>query len=112
MRGPRIAVALVLLALAVPTAATSSLRGGSLTIVPEPAPVGLKGFMTRYDEPTRHTFPSEPAFAWGPSANAQHYEFELARSSSFRDNAIIYHNDSLLSPTASIPITLPWTSAT
>jgi hypothetical protein len=109
MRGPRIAVALVLLALAVPAAATPTLLSATRS-ADLAAPAGLKGFLTRYDEPTRHVFASQPAFAWGPSANAQHYEFQLARSSSFRDSAVLYENDTLPSPTASIPVTLPWVS--
>src|SRR6266851_3133209 len=96
MRGPRIASALALLALAVPAAA------GSVAHKPVPskaatsakqAPLGLKGFLLRYDEATRHVFASNPAFAWRPTANAAHYEFQLATSSTFRDNSVVYEND-------------------
>jgi hypothetical protein len=110
MRGPRIAAALALLALALPAAASSSLtsvHGGTPGVA---APTGLKGFQLRYDEPTKHVFPTEPAFAWVPAPNAQRYEFQVARSSTFRDNAVVYANNTLTSPTAAIPVTLPWVS--
>src|SRR3954447_3731004 len=110
MRGPRIAAALFVIALAVPAAASSSLtsvHGGTPSVA---APTGLKGFQLRYDETTKHTFSDQPAFAWAPSPNAQHYEFQVARSSAFRDSAILYESDGLPSPTATIPVTLPWGS--
>jgi hypothetical protein len=110
MRGPRIAAALALLALALPAAASSSLtaaRGGTPGVA---APTGLKGFQLRYDEKTKHVFATEPAFAWAPAPNAQRYEFQVARSSVFRDSGIVYENDTLTSPTAAIPTTLPWAS--
>src|SRR5437763_50592 len=106
MRAPRIAAALGLIALLLPAAASSSFAshtGGKLD-----APQGLKAFMLRYDEPSKHVFYSQPAFAWAPTPNAQHYEFQLARSTTFRDSSIVYENDSLPSPTAAIPVTLPW----
>src|SRR4051794_11927436 len=106
MRGPRIAAALLFVALAIPAAAGSSLSASSAPKLT--APKGLKGFMLNYSEAERHTFPSEPAFAWAPAPNAKHYEFQLSRSTSFRDSAIVYQNAALPSPTASIPVTLPW----
>jgi hypothetical protein len=109
MRGPRIALALGLLALALPAAAASSLHGTPAS-TGLTAPTGLKGFMLRYDEPTKRTFPYEPSFAWAPSANASSYEFQVARSSTFRDSAVLYDNDTLLSPASNIPIGLPWAS--
>jgi hypothetical protein len=110
MRGPRIAAALFVLVLAVPAAASSSFastRGGTPALA---APTGLKGFQLRYDETTKHVFADQPSFAWAPSPNAQHYEFQVARSSAFRDSAIVYETDGLPSPTSTIPVTLPWAS--
>src|SRR3954454_13053486 len=110
MRGPRIAAALALLALALPAAASSSLTSAHGDTPGVAAPTGLKGFQLRYDERTKHVFSTEPAFAWAPAPNAQHYEFQVSRSSVFRDSAVVYENDTLASPTASIPVTLPWVS--
>ena len=110
MRGSRIAAALVLIALAIPAAASSSLNTSpsASSVHKLTSPAGLKGFLLNYSEPARHVFPTQPAFAWAPSPNAQHYEFQLSRSSSFRDSAIVYQNPALPSPTAAIPVTLPW----
>ncbi|MDX6503028.1 MAG: hypothetical protein QOE29_153 [Gaiellaceae bacterium] len=112
MRAPRIAATLGLIALVIPAAASSSLASAPSRTASArlSAPLGLKGFLLNYAEPTRHVFPTEPAFAWSPSPNAQHYEFQLARSSSFRESSIVYENDALPSPTSSVPVTLPWTT--
>src|SRR5205823_13366598 len=112
MRGPRTAAALGLIGFVLPAAASSSFASVSSRTSARDlaAPTGLKGFALNYDEPTRHTFPDQPAFAWSPTANAQHYEFQVARSTSFRDSSIVYENDALPSPTAAIPVTLPWVS--
>jgi len=56
------------------------------------APAGLKAFLLRADEPTRHEFSRTPAFAWTPVRGALRYEFELATSKRFGDNAIIWSN--------------------
>jgi len=111
MRGRRIVSALALLTLALPAAAASVSERQAPKQRPTAAnvsPLGLKAFALRYDEPTRHAFPTNPAFAWRPTANATHYEFQVATASSFRENSIIYENKSLLSPTAVVPVTLSW----
>jgi hypothetical protein len=60
------------------------------------------------DEPLRHEYSRTPAFAWAPVRGAQRYEFELATSSTFRENGIIYSDSELKSPVASLTLTLPW----
>lgn len=71
-------------------------------------PKGLKAFLFRADEPLRREFARTPAFAWGPVAGAQRYEFELSTSNAFRDNGLIYANRKLKTPVASVTLTLPW----
>ena len=56
------------------------------------APVGLKAFLLRADEATRHEFSRTPAFSWTPVRGALRYEFELSTSKRFGDNAIIWSN--------------------
>lgn len=56
------------------------------------APRGLKAFLLRADEATVHEFARTPAFAWTPVRGAVRYEFELATSKRFGDNAIIWSN--------------------
>lgn len=72
------------------------------------APTGLRGFLFRADEPVRREFARTPSFAWSPVAGATGYEFELATSSAFRDNAIVFADRDLKSPVASVELTLPW----
>ncbi len=36
------------------------------------------------------------------------YEFQLATSSTFRDNGVLYDNQTLLTPVEAPPLTLPW----
>lgn len=63
------------------------------TDTPAPAaPAGLKAFLLRADETTRHEFSRTPAFAWTPVRGAVRYEFELSTSKRFGDNAIIWSN--------------------
>src|SRR5580765_1647915 len=71
-------------------------------------PQSLRGFLFRADEPLRHEYSRTPAFAWAPVRGAQRYEFELATSSTFRENGIIYSDSELKSPVASLTLTLPW----
>jgi hypothetical protein len=80
-----------------------------------PAPVtkltavaGVNAFLLRADEPASHTFSRTPAFAWQPVRGAVRYEFELATSKRFADNAVLWNATNLRSPVVSIPIALPW----
>ncbi|HEX6490238.1 MAG TPA: hypothetical protein VF002_02550 [Gaiellaceae bacterium] len=74
------------------------------------SPSGLKAFLLRADEQAGHTFSRTPAFAWQPVRGALSYEFELATSQRFADNAIVYGEVGLKSPVESVPIELPWSS--
>jgi hypothetical protein len=71
-------------------------------------PSGLHGFMLRADEVTSTSFHRTPSFAWNPVAGATRYQFQLATTSTFRDNGILYDNARLLTPVEAPPLTLPW----
>lgn len=72
------------------------------------APKNLHGFLFRADEPVRHEFARTPSFAWAPVRGAVRYELELATSSTFRENGLVYADRELKSPVASLTLTLPW----
>ena len=72
------------------------------------APKSLHGFLFRADEPVRHEFARTPSFAWAPVPGAVSYQLELATSSTFRENGLLYADRTLKSPVASITLTLPW----
>jgi hypothetical protein len=97
----------VALALALTLPAGAPARNAALS-----APTGLKAFLLRYSEPTRHEFPRTPSFAWSPVPGATRYEFQLASSSNFRDNSIVWDSSDLAKaptvPVISVPIALPW----
>jgi hypothetical protein len=99
-------IALVL-ALALPAAAPAR-QAASLT-----APTGLKAFLISYDEttPTRNgkiSFTRTPSFGWKLTPRATSYDFQLATSSSFRENSFIWSTDGLAVPYTGVPIALPW----
>jgi hypothetical protein len=71
------------------------------------APTDLHAFLLRADEPRMTTFPRTPAFAWNPVAGAVRYQFQLATSAPFRENAIVY-SARVKSPVAALTTTLPW----
>jgi hypothetical protein len=71
------------------------------------APTGLHGFLLRADEAASTTFHRTPSFAWKPVAGATRYQFQLSRTSTFRDNGIVYNN-TVLTPVEAPPLTLPW----
>jgi hypothetical protein len=98
---PRLAAALLAAAALIVSAGAANARS-------EAAPASLHGFLLRADEPLRSSFPRTPAFAWQPVVGADHYEFQLSTSSTFRDNAIIWSKDDLLSPVAAPSVSLPW----
>jgi len=64
--------------------------------------------MLRADEPVVHTFARTPSFGWSPVKGARKYQFELATSRSFNDNAIVWSAGNLKIPAVSVPISLPW----
>lgn len=99
MFAPRLAaVCLAVLALA---------PGAGARPTQQPAPTDLHGFLLRADEPRSTSFPRTPAFAWNPVPGALRYQFQLATSTTFRENAIIY-SAKLKSPVAAPTTTLPW----
>lgn len=71
------------------------------------APTDLHAFLLRADEPRATTFPRTPAFSWNPVPAAVRYQFQLATSLPFRENAIVY-SAKLKSPVAAPTTTLPW----
>jgi hypothetical protein len=94
------AVCLSVLALAPAAGAATPVRGA--------APAHLHGFLLRADEPAQDSFARTPSFAWNPVAGAVRYQFQLATSSSFRENGIVYSATGLASPVAAPNVTLPW----
>ena len=99
MRFIRIASLLAVAALA----ASASASSAGLA-----APSGLHGFLLRADETASASFHRTPSFAWNPIAAATRYQFQLATTSTFRDNGILYDNSQLLTPVEAPPLTLPW----
>jgi hypothetical protein len=55
-------------------------------------PKNLRGFLLQPNEPTTHSFPRTPAFSWAPVRGARCYEFELATSRHFTENAVVWSN--------------------
>jgi hypothetical protein len=74
------------------------------------APTGLHPFMLRADEAVQTSFSRTPSFAWNPVPGADHYEFQLSLSSTFRDNSVIYADLHAVTPVEAPPLTLPWIS--
>ena len=72
------------------------------------APTGLHGFLLRADEPAATLFHRTPSFAWNPVSGAIGYQFQIATSSTFRDNGVVYNTNSLTTPVAAPGIILPW----
>src|SRR5438477_5473232 len=94
------AVCISLLALAPASEAATPVRGA--------APAHLHGFLLRADEPVEDSFSRTPSFAWNPVAGAVRYQFQLATSSSFRENGLVYTAANLTTPVAAPTLTLPW----
>ncbi|MBA2615773.1 MAG: hypothetical protein H0U90_08385 [Actinobacteria bacterium] len=74
------------------------------------APQNLHAFLLRATEPEDPTreFARTPSFAWNPVPGAISYEFQLASSRSFSENAIAWETETLKTPVTTIPLTLPW----
>lgn len=96
---PAVRLAAVILAMLVFAPAANAGLGG---------PAGLKPFLLRADEAPTRTFPRTPSFAWRPVRGATRYEFELATKSKFSEGSLIWTSKSLKTPTAAIPVALPW----
>ena len=103
---PRLSLVASLVALVL--AGPAGARPGPVPIKQPVSPQGVKAFLLRADEPAGHTFSRTPSFAWHPVRAAVRYEFELATSARFTDNAVLWSATDLASPVASIPIALPW----
>ncbi len=76
------------------------------------APLDLRGFMLRADEPSADTFSRTPSFAWKPVRGAQRYQFELSTARTFASGAVLWSSKTLTAPAAALPIALPWISGT
>ncbi len=63
-------------------------KGGASTAPPK----NLRGFLLSPSEPASHVFSRTPAFAWAPTRGAVCYEFELATSRKFGENAVVWSN--------------------
>jgi hypothetical protein len=96
------------IALLVAFAAGFTAVPGSARTLDLGAPTGLHAFLLRADEPQASSFGRTPSFAWNPVPGATGYEFQLSTSSTFRDNGIVYANNSLTTPVAAPNVTLPW----
>ena len=96
----------VLVAVSVPSA------GISATSAALPAPLGLRAFLLRADEPVLDTFPRTPSFAWTPYQGTKSYDFELATSMTFDDSSVVWSTSTrskpLQIPAVAIPVALPW----
>jgi hypothetical protein len=75
---------------------------------PAPGPTGLHGFLLQADEPATTTFHRTPSFAWNPVPGATRYQFQLSTSSDFRENAVVYNTNSIVTPVAAPSLVLPW----
>jgi hypothetical protein len=99
----RVSLAAAVLALLVASASAQARPTAS-------APQNVHAFELRANESVVHTFSRTPSFAWNPVVGAVRYEFELSTSRSFSDNAQIWAATNLKSPTAAIPLSLPWST--
>jgi hypothetical protein len=72
------------------------------------APASLHGFLLRADEPGDTSFTRTPSFAWNPVPGAVRYQFQLATSSSFRENGLVYSTAALTTPVVAPTVMLPW----
>jgi hypothetical protein len=99
------------LLLAIPAAFVAVLLSGTALArseAPPKAPQGLEPFLLRADEPVAHDFTQTPSFSWRPVRGAVRYEFQLAKSSSFGDGAILWTSKFVKAPAVAVPIALPW----
>ena len=104
------ALAVVLFAVA------GSAFAGAATRTPS-SPKNLRAFLLRVDEPSSHSYPRTPAFAWSPVRGARCYQFELGTSRRFTENSLIWsnvpyvvgaHKGCSTVPAISLDTALPW----
>ncbi len=88
----RIVLRFVLFTTAVLAVVTPLSSSAIATTKPVGAPTSLRAFLLSPSEPVTHVFPRTPAFAWKPVRGATCYEFELATSRAFGENAIVWSN--------------------
>jgi hypothetical protein len=81
---------------------------GPAAAAPPGAPSDLRAFLLRSDEAETHMFPRTPSFSWAPVRKAARYEFELATNQAFAEGNVLWSEDKLKQPVASIPLQLPW----
>jgi hypothetical protein len=76
------------------------------------APQNVRAFLLASDETPAagRTYARTPSFAWNKVAGATRYEFELATSTRFSENSLVWESNTLTAPLTTIPITLPWTT--
>ncbi|MGA9761732.1 MAG: hypothetical protein WBQ14_04855 [Gaiellaceae bacterium] len=72
------------------------------------APIGLRAFLLRYEEPLSHDFSRTPSFGWKSYPKATSYEFQLATSDQFRENSLLWSASGLTLSGTSVPLALPW----
>ena len=84
---------------------------GSTPLAP---PTPVHAFLLRADDPDQSSFSRTPSFAWAPYEGAQSYDFQLATSTRFDDQSLVWSTASLGSPlrvpAVSVPLALPWMS--
>lgn len=100
MFAPRLAVVCLAVLVLAPAAVARPTKAA--------APTNLHGFLLRADEPLTASFARTPAFGWNPVPGALRYQFQLATSETFRENAIVYSAKSLVTPVVAVSVTLPW----
>lgn len=88
MRTSRLATVCVALLVAT-LVSGAALAQSSKTPAP---PKNLRGFLLKPNEPLTRSFPRTPAFSWAPVRGARCYEFELATSRTFSENAVVWSN--------------------
>jgi hypothetical protein len=110
LRRPRLLTCAAVLS----AAAALSLAAGAAAGQPSlDRPTGLQTFKLRPgDSAIGIPFSRTPSFAWTPVRGATRYELELATDKYFdADNSVVWSSNSLATPAASVPISLPWITA-
>jgi hypothetical protein len=110
MRFSRLA-ATVFLSLLIVSGATAATRSQTASTATLAAPLDVRGFLLRADEPSTDTFTRTPSFAWKPVAGAKRYEFQLSTARTFASGALLARK-SIVTPAVSLSIALPWISGT
>jgi hypothetical protein len=101
----------VLFSLLVVSGAAAATRSQTADTVTLAAPLDVRGFLLRADEPSADTFTRTPSFAWKPVAGAVRYEFQLSTARTFASGALLARK-STPAPAVSLSLALPWISGT